>query len=193
MAGKAPGSTIFLTTSHQDRPKLCPMRISERSTLSTAPKVATTVGVKTPKAIKAYFEVSSIPNQITNSGKSAIFGIGNSAETTGSSPARARVNSPMSVPMVMPATEPISAPTKSRCRDGSRCCHIWPVAIMSASVFATSDGRGIVSPEMAPVRVPISSTAISTIKTMGATRRIGWGLKPPPRKGTARTAILSIG
>jgi hypothetical protein len=45
--------------------------------------VAITVGKKTPKRIVATFEPSPIPNQMMNSGKSAIFGIGNRAETSG--------------------------------------------------------------------------------------------------------------
>ena len=35
--GMAPGSTILRTIEPQERPKLWPMRISVRSTLSTAP------------------------------------------------------------------------------------------------------------------------------------------------------------
>ena len=37
MPGMAPGSTILRTMENQESPKLCPMRISVRSTLSTAP------------------------------------------------------------------------------------------------------------------------------------------------------------
>jgi hypothetical protein len=50
--------------------------------------VATTVGVKVPKAMRAYLEPSSMPNQITKSGRSAIFGIGKIAATSGTRPAR---------------------------------------------------------------------------------------------------------
>ena len=86
--GIAPGKTIFRTIENQLKPKLCPMRISVLSTLSTAPYVATTVGVKVPNAINAYLDPSSIPNQITNRGSSAILGIGNIAATSGTRPAR---------------------------------------------------------------------------------------------------------
>ena len=75
MPGIAPGSTILRTIETQLNPKLWPMRISVRSTLSTAPYVATTVGVKLPNAIKAYLDPSPIPNQITNNGSNAILPI----------------------------------------------------------------------------------------------------------------------
>ena len=58
------------------------MRISPRGTLSTPPAVAITVGKNTPNASVTSFEPSPMPNQMMNSGTSAIFGIGNSADTT---------------------------------------------------------------------------------------------------------------
>ena len=83
----APGNTIFRTIDDQLRPKLCPIRTKVLSTLSTAPYVATTVGVNVPSAISAYFDASSMPNQITNKGSSAIFGIGKIEATSGTRPA----------------------------------------------------------------------------------------------------------
>ena len=87
--GIAPGKKQFYKTIEiQLRPKLCPMRINVLSTLSTAPYVATTVGVKLPNAISAYLDPSPIPNQITNNGSNAIFGIGKIAAMTGTKPDR---------------------------------------------------------------------------------------------------------
>ena len=59
------------------------MRTRLRGTPSTAACTAIAVGKNTPSAMVASFEASPIPNHRIISGSSAIFGIGNSAETSG--------------------------------------------------------------------------------------------------------------
>ncbi len=73
-----------------------------------------TVGKNTPKARVAILLPSPMPNQMMNSGTSAIFGIGNSAETTAIPGERARVVNPTASPSAMPATVPSVQPTASR-------------------------------------------------------------------------------
>src|SRR5580700_2012877 len=119
-AGSAPGSTILRTIDAYDRPKLWPMRISPRDTLSTPPTVAITVGKNTPNARVTIFEPSPMPNQMMNSGTSAIFGIGNSAETTAIPGERSADHNPTASPMPMPNTVPTLQPIASRSRDADR-------------------------------------------------------------------------
>ena len=61
-----------------------------------------------------------MPNQTMKSGKSAILGIGNSAETTGESPARITENNAMASPTATPMAVPSVQPTISRNRLASR-------------------------------------------------------------------------
>ena len=126
MPGIAPGRTIFRTIEVQLRPKLWPIRISVRSTLSTAPYVATTVGVKLPNAISAYLDPSPMPNQITNNGSKAILGMGKIAAITGTKPDRIYENKPISVPMVTPRLIPIKDPRIRREIDGTKCLNSKP-------------------------------------------------------------------
>ncbi len=74
-------------------------------------------GVGTPTFNLSYGLASA---QITNSGKSAIFGIGNRAATSGTSPARARLNRPISTPRPMPTLAPSEAPISRRFIEGIR-------------------------------------------------------------------------
>ena len=85
------------------------------------------MGVKVPKAINAYFDPSPMPNQITNSGSSAIFGIGKIAATSGTSPARTRLKSPIIVPTAIPRLTPMSEPMISRVSDGAMWSNKRPV------------------------------------------------------------------
>ncbi len=105
------------------------MRISERGTLSTAPAVAITVGKNTPNASVAIFEPSPMPNQMMNSGTSAIFGIGNSAETTAMPGERSSDDSPTQRPRPMPNTVPTVQPIASRASDADRCFHSSPLIV----------------------------------------------------------------
>ena len=105
------------------------MRISERGTLSTPPAVAITVGKNTPNASVAIFEPSPMPNQMMNSGTSAIFGIGNSADTTAMPGERMRDDRPTARPMPMPNTVPTIQPIASRASDALRCFHSSPLIV----------------------------------------------------------------
>ncbi len=129
IAGSAAGSTILRTMAARRRPKLWAMRISERGTLSTPPAVVITVGKNTPNASVAIFEPSPIPNQMMNSGTSAIFGIGNSAETTAIPGERSNDDSPTARPRAMPNTVPIIQPMASRASDALRCFHSSPLTV----------------------------------------------------------------
>ena len=68
----------------------------------------------TPSAMVAIFGSSPIPSQRINSGSSAIFGIGNSAEMKVMPTPRASVDSPIAKPTITPATVPSSQPQPIR-------------------------------------------------------------------------------
>ena len=77
-----------------------------------------TVGKNTPNARVAIFEPSPMPNQMMNSGTSAIFGIGNSAETTAMPGERATRTQPdREARQPCPTTVPISQPIARRSSD----------------------------------------------------------------------------
>ena len=78
------------------------------------------IGENTPNAMVAYFDASPMPNQTMNSGSSAIFGIGNSAETSGSAVARASVDRPIARPTATPALAPSAQPTARRRSEAAR-------------------------------------------------------------------------
>ena len=123
------------------------------------------MGVKVPRAMRAYFDPSSIPNQITNKGSNAILGIGKMAATNGTRPARARLNSPIITPTAIPVLTPSADPTARRVTEGIRCSHSIPVTHRSWNVPSTSEGRGSVRFEITPVRVPHSTSRISATIT----------------------------
>ena len=116
MTGSDAGKTIFLVIENQVKLNDCPIRIRLRSTLSIAPYVAIIVGNNVPNNIKFTFESSPIPNQIINSGKSAIFGIGNIAATIGARPALTNENKPIANPIIIPRIDPSVQPRISRFR-----------------------------------------------------------------------------
>ena len=68
----------------------------------------------TPSAMVAIFGSSPIPSHRINSGSSAIFGIGNSAEMKVMPTPRARFESPIAKPTMMPATVPRIHPVPIR-------------------------------------------------------------------------------
>ena len=105
------------------------MRISERGTLSTPPAVAITVGKNTPNASVAILEPSPMPNQMMNSGTSAIFGIGNSADTTAMPGERSSDDRPTARPRPIPNTVPTIQPIASRASDALRCFHSSPLIV----------------------------------------------------------------
>ena len=69
-----------------------------------------TVGKNTLSAIVATFEPSPMPSQRIKSGSSAIFGIGNSAATSGRPTARETVNRPIMSPTATPNSVPMTQP-----------------------------------------------------------------------------------
>ena len=80
----------------------------------------------TPSAMVAIFGSSPIPSQRINSGSSAIFGIGNSAEMKVMPTPRASVDSPIAKPMITPATVPSSQPKPMRTTEAETCCQSAP-------------------------------------------------------------------
>jgi hypothetical protein len=128
-----------------------------------------------PRAIRAYFDVSSIPNQMTNNGRRAIFGIGKIAATNGTRPALANENNPIIMPTHMPNEQPINEPTTNRDRDGAKCLNNSPLCQSSIRVQNTSDGIGIVKLVIIPVRVSTSSISMSDINTLKPTQASGFG------------------
>src|SRR2546427_736430 len=65
----------------------------------------------------AIFEASPMPSHRMSSGRSAIFGIGNSAETIGKPAARASENRPTASPTEMPIAVPTTKPAPIRISD----------------------------------------------------------------------------
>lgn len=74
----------------------------------------------------AIFGSSPIPSHKINSGSSAIFGIGNSAEMKVMPTPRAKVERPIAKPTTIPAAVPSSQPLPMRRIDQDRCCHSAP-------------------------------------------------------------------
>ena len=185
IAGSAPGRTIERMIAQRDSPKLCPMRIRLRGTLSTPPAVLITVGKNTPNASVAIFDPSPMPNQIMNSGTSAILGIGNSAETTAIPGDRASVNSPTASPSAMPVTVPTVQPTASRSSDALRCAHNSPLRVSDTKDCATPTGAGKNSGGIHPAEHPNCHTASSARIVPTAAQGLARGANPPPRNGTS--------
>ena len=69
----------------------------------------------------ASFDGSPKPNHKMNSGKSAIFGIGNSAAISGRPVARASDHTPIAKPSAMPHSVPSSHPRAMRRSDAATC------------------------------------------------------------------------
>jgi hypothetical protein len=69
-----------------------------------------TVGKNTLSAIVATFDPSPMPSHRIKSGSSAIFGIGNSAATSGRPTARETVNKPIMSPTATPNAVPMTQP-----------------------------------------------------------------------------------
>ena len=82
-----------------------------------------------------------MPNQMMNSGTSAIFGIGNSAATTAMPGERSADHSPTARPMPMPNTVPTVQPIASRLSEADRCFHSSPLTVRSHRVARDGDGR----------------------------------------------------
>ena len=80
----------------------------------------------TPSAMVAIFGSSPIPSHRINSGSSAIFGIGNSAEMKVMPTPRARLDSPIAKPTITPATVPRIHPVPIRMIEHDRCCQSAP-------------------------------------------------------------------
>ena len=150
------------------------------------------MGKNVPNRISATFDCSPMPNQMMNSGNKAIFGIANSAATSGARPARTTENSPIAKPTTMPSAAPALQPRTSRCREALRWRHSSPDVQRSPSAASASLGAGRTNAEITPVREPISHTTISTMNRPGPTKRTGRGAKPPPRNFTGRAlAVVS--
>jgi hypothetical protein len=128
-----------------------------------------------PRAIRAYFDVSSIPNQITNKGRRAIFGIGKIAATSGTRPALANENNPIIMPTHIPNEQPINEPTTNLVKEGAKCLNNNPVSQSSMSVQNTSDGIGMVKLVIILARVNSSSIKISDTNTNKPTQARGFG------------------
>ena len=74
----------------------------------------------TPSAMVAIFGSSPMPSHRINSGSSAIFGIGNSAEMKVMPTPRARLDSPIAKPTMTPATVPRIHPVPIRMIESDR-------------------------------------------------------------------------
>src|SRR6266496_3384386 len=101
-----------------------------------------TVGKNTPSAMVAIFEVSPMPSQRMSSGRSAIFGIGNSADTMGKPAARASENRPTASPTATPTAVPMIQPAPMRSSDIETCAHNSPDAASRQSARTIAKGLG---------------------------------------------------
>ena len=95
-----------------------------------------------------------MPNQMMNSGTSAIFGIGNNADTTAIPGERASVNSPTATPSASPA--PCRPPSRSRgvASDALECAQSSPLIARLYSALAISTGADRNFVEIQPTDAP---------------------------------------
>src|SRR5580704_13283314 len=182
IAGAAPGRMMARMMVPVDRPKLCPMRIRLRGTLSTPPIVATTVGKNTPRAIVTILEPSPMPNQMMNSGTRAIFGIGNSAATTAMTGERVTDHKPAAMPVATPKIVPATQPISRRDSDAERCFHNAPDKVSCHSVSAIDIGDDRNNVEMAPAQTPSCQPVRMTSSVAAPASQRSRGANPPPRK-----------
>ena len=130
------------------------------------------------------FEPSPMPNQMMNSGTSAIFGIGNSADTTAMPGERSADHSPTASPMPMPNTVPTVQPIASRNNDADRCCQSSPLTVRCHNSIAMFTGAGRNSVGITPAQQPSCHSATTPISVAAAAQKRSLGAKPPPRNGT---------
>src|ERR1051326_2148183 len=166
------------------RPKLCPIRIRPRGTLSTPPMVAITVGKKTPSPIVAIFEPSPMPNQMMNSGTNAIFGMGNNAATTAMTDDRVDDQRPAAIPVPMPKNVPANQPISSRNNDAERCCHSTPETDRFHNVTAIEMGDGRNKVGISPTQTPACQVSKTSRSVNAPVNQSARGENPPPRKAT---------
>src|SRR5216684_7004000 len=144
-----------------------------------------TVGKNTPSAMVAIFEVSPIPSQRMSSGRSAIFGIGNRADTIGKPAARASENSPTASPTEMPTAVPMIQPAPIRTSDIETWAHNSPDVASRHSARTIADGLGRNRALTRP-NDPAACQAASTIaNTSHEVAPRGAGANPVARNRTA--------
>ena len=121
----------------------------------------------TPSAMVAIFGSSPIPSHRINSGSSAIFGIGNSAEMKVMPTPRASVESPMAKPTMTPATVPRIQPEPIRITEADTCCQSAPdiASFQIATAIADGGGRnsGLTQPAL-PASCQSAITSTSAIQ-----------------------------
>src|SRR6266571_5946187 len=152
-----------------------------------------TVGKNTPSAMVAIFEVSPIPSQRMSSGRSAIFGIGNSADTIGKPAARASENSPTASPTETPTAVPMIQPAPIRTSDTETCAHNSPDAASRHSARTIANGLGwnrALTRPSDPAACQAASTIANTSQDVAPR---GAGANPVARKRSAcRAAGLCV-
>lgn len=191
MEGSAPGRTTLRTMSAKGSPKLCAMRMRLRGTESTPLAADMAVGKKTPSAMVAIFDVSPMPSHRIIRGRSAIFGIGKSAETTEKPAARAKVKRPMPRPSARPATAPSDQPAAMRSAEMPICWRRSPCAISRQSAAAMASGLGKNSGLTCRKLDAACQSVIRPTSATAPPMRLSRGAKPAPRSGTGRRLRLS--
>src|SRR6266567_4033402 len=132
----------------------------------------------------AIFEVSPMPSQRMSSGRSAIFGIGNSADTMGKPAARASENRPTASPTATPTAVPMIQPAPMRSSDIETCAHNSPDAASRQSARTIAKGLGRNRAFTRPSD-PAACQAASTIaNTSHEVAPRGAGANPVARKRT---------
>ena len=128
-------------------------------------------------AMVASFEPSPMPNQMMNSGSSAILGIGNSAETMARPTERATEASPIANPSAAPSVVPIASPPMRRNSEAETCSHMAPLAVSRHSAAPTSDGLGMISGCNSPVEEASCQTVTRTTRAIAPTDGAGGRLE----------------
>src|ERR1700674_5506725 len=144
-----------------------------------------TVGKNTPSAMVTIFEVSPIPSQRMSSGKSAIFGIGNRADTIGKPAARANENRPTASPTEMPIAVPMTQPAPIRISDIEICAHNSPDAAIRHSARMIASGLGRKSALTRPSDPAACHAASTNANTSHEVVPRGAGANPVARTRTA--------
>src|SRR6476619_6270398 len=149
------------------------------------------VGKKTPSAIVAIFEGSPMPSHRMSSGKSAIFGIGNRADTIEMPIERASPHSPMARPTARPAVVPSAQPMPIRMAEAAICWTSSPLAASAMSACTMANGLGRNSGLIQPKLPAACHSAMMSTKAARLPYQRGLRTKPPPRNRTGASRAVS--
>src|ERR1700687_2112106 len=137
----------------------------------------------------AIFGSSPMPSHRINSGSSAIFGIGNSAEMKVMPTPRARLESPIAKPTITPPIVPRIHPVPIRMIEYDRWCQSAPLAASLVIATAIADGAGRNSGLTQPGLPANCHSPITRHSATHPEERPALGVNPPPRNFIGRGAV----